>query len=59
MDQVAEEFQPGDVVMLKSGGPAMTVTKTDDLLADCIWFSDAKFPISDVFRKATIKKVPA
>ena len=31
-------FAPGDVVQLKSGGPAMTVSELDKSMAMCIWF---------------------
>jgi uncharacterized protein YodC (DUF2158 family) len=39
------EFQPGDVVQLKSGGPAMTVERveksqsTENVRVFCNWFS--------------------
>lgn len=33
------EFKEGDVVFLKSGGPAMTVTEIkDDQISLCEWF---------------------
>ena len=36
-----EIFQPGDLVMLKSGGPPMTVEWLDDMsgLYVCSWFT--------------------
>ena len=34
----SQEFIPGDVVRLKSGGPDMTVSKTGDGAAECQWF---------------------
>lgn len=33
-------FEPGDVVMLKSGGSAMTVVQIDGPHAHCIWITD-------------------
>lgn len=33
-------FEPGDVVMLKSGGSAMTVVEIDGPHAHCIWMTD-------------------
>jgi uncharacterized protein YodC (DUF2158 family) len=30
-------LQTGDVVLLKSGGSAMTVAETDGSLANCVW----------------------
>ena len=39
---MATEFKPGDVVRLKSGGPAMTVTAIGEdggeTKAFCVWF---------------------
>jgi uncharacterized protein YodC (DUF2158 family) len=35
------KFKIGDVVRLKSGGPAMTVTATPDVRVRCSWFSGA------------------
>lgn len=50
------QFKVGDIVVLKSGGPKMTVTKATGILADksevqCSWFAGAKqehgtFPIA-------------
>ncbi|MCE1237718.1 MAG: DUF2158 domain-containing protein [Hyphomicrobiales bacterium] len=33
-------FAAGDVVMLKSGGPMLTVASIIGDLASCVWFSD-------------------
>jgi uncharacterized protein YodC (DUF2158 family) len=33
------EFEPGDIVMLKSGGPMMTVGRTEDDEVYCIYFT--------------------
>jgi uncharacterized protein YodC (DUF2158 family) len=33
-------FEPGDVVMLKSGGHSMTVVSVGDEDVDCLWVSD-------------------
>lgn len=32
-------FKPGDVVMLKSGGPKMTISAVHGLAIDCRWFA--------------------
>jgi uncharacterized protein YodC (DUF2158 family) len=32
------EFKPGDIVRLKSGGPAMTVESMGDDGINCVWF---------------------
>ncbi len=44
---MADEFEPGDVVQLKSGGPKMTVARVftstkGERLAHCEWFVDGK-----------------
>ena len=31
-------FEPGDQVLLKSGGPLMTVESVSDSSVNCIWF---------------------
>jgi len=33
-------FEPGEVVMLKSGGQPMTVVASDDEHIDCIWLGE-------------------
>jgi len=43
-------FQPGDVVMLKSGGQPMTVIAIDETAAECLWLGEE----GDLFRE----KVP-
>jgi len=59
------EFQPGDEVVLKSGGPAMTVErigldqKTQENVVFCVWFhSEGKRQIvnRDTFCPVTLKK---
>lgn len=59
------EFQPGDEVQLKSGGPVMTVERTgkdqrtQDDVVFCVWFhTEGKKQIlsRDNFIPATIKK---
>jgi len=45
---MAEEFKPGDVVQLKSGGPKMTVDTVAAFMsggnpqAKCVWFDGTK-----------------
>jgi uncharacterized protein YodC (DUF2158 family) len=41
-------FEPGDVVMLKSGGPSMTVVSAAEDEITCLWFGDE----GDLFREA-------
>ena len=40
---MAEGFKAGDVVQLKSGGPAMTVENYEPPQAHCVWFVDREF----------------
>jgi len=41
------DVKPGDIVMLKSGGPALTVADVDDETAECVWLGDD----GDLFRE--------
>lgn len=41
-------IKAGDVVMLKSGGPALTVAEVNDENAECIWIGDE----GELFREA-------
>ncbi|HEX4302094.1 MAG TPA: DUF2158 domain-containing protein [Rhizomicrobium sp.] len=52
-------FNEGDTVRLKSGGPLMTVTSTDRLddgstLVYCVWFDDKKAEKTSQFRAGTL-----
>jgi uncharacterized protein YodC (DUF2158 family) len=38
MSDNTTQFQVGDVVRLKSGGPDMTVKRLMGVGADCVWF---------------------
>ena len=53
------EFQLGDLVQLKSGGPAMTITEIRDDVGDdvvwCKWFANNKTE-SDSFPPLALKK---
>lgn len=35
-------FSIGDVVMLKSGGPALTVSEIAEAGITCVWYADAE-----------------
>lgn len=56
------EIKPGDVVRLKSGGPAMTVRElandtSGQLMVFCTWFVDNK-PQHDAFPPHALKVLP-
>ena len=43
MSNTAEKFKPGDTVVLKSGGPLMTVMENYYPRYECGWFSQNKY----------------
>ncbi|CAO3453251.1 hypothetical protein [Azospirillum argentinense] len=60
---MAEEFKPGDVVQLKSGGPKMTVQSAGESamtgipFAYCSWFDKAGNRKTEEFAPASLVKV--
>ena len=63
---MSEQISVGDVVMLKSGGPKMTVSNIDKygyedrLSAACDWFTQEKAPWkkeADIFPLTSLKKI--
>jgi uncharacterized protein YodC (DUF2158 family) len=51
-----QEWKPGDLVVLKSGGPVMTVnTVFDDGDVRCAWFNGKKHETADV-NAATLRR---
>ena len=51
-----EAFQPGDVVVLKSGGPLMTVSSIDrDGDLNCVWFIEAERKFAE-FKAPSVKR---
>ncbi len=53
-------FQVGDVVQLKSGGPKMTVSvirSDDDGRVECAWFDDKGVERGGVYQPALLKMV--
>ncbi|MFN3350709.1 YodC family protein [Pseudorhodoplanes sp.] len=50
-----KEFSPGDVVVLKSGGPRMTIAAVDKQNALCEWFSDDQNPLSRSFALTSLR----
>ena len=61
---MAENIQPGDVVKLKSGGPAMTVSFVGDArnrgitAAVCMWFADGGLLQTAEFLPSVLEKTP-
>lgn len=52
-------FTIGDVVIIKSGGPAMTVTEVETEIENiivCTWFIDNKLIQTRRFNKASLKE---
>lgn len=65
MSAQSTQHRIGDVVMLKSGGPLMTVHDVGDYTnhglnpgVNCVWFDDKK-RVSDVFHPDSIEKYDA
>jgi len=57
---MANEIKAGDIVMLKSVGPRMTVSSVGDLngqlTAWCDWFQENK-PMTQAFAVVSLKKI--
>lgn len=59
------QFKKGDVVLLKSGGPRMTVTDTGDYSphasedgVNCVWFDQKEVKHEEVFDAAALMLAP-
>jgi uncharacterized protein YodC (DUF2158 family) len=50
-----QQFKPGDIVSLRSGGPRMTIATIDGQNALCDWFSDDQQPQSRSFALTSLK----
>ena len=48
-------FKPGDIVILKSGGPFMTVISTDNGKVKCTWFDEKNTNYEKEFDEACIE----
>lgn len=53
---MSKTFKVGDVVELKSGGPAMTVFSIDDALVYAAWYDEGKYH-TETFYAATLRKI--
>lgn len=52
-----DKFTQGDVVYLKSGGPAMTVEEAhDDKSSYCVWFDKKQDYKGEVFHNTMLTK---
>ena len=54
-----EDFNVGDVVRLKSGGPNMTVDNASSTRLICAWFDAANAYQSHGFDQGALEKVPS
>lgn len=52
-------FSVGDVVVLKSGGPKMTVTYLGDRGVSCSWFKDGQIPAWHEFPAEALTRTSA
>lgn len=54
--QQPKEFTVGDIVVLKSGGPRMTLFKIEADACECVWFRDFAGGeyVSHIFLKAAL-----
>jgi len=50
-------FPAGSIVVLKSGGPAMTVVSADEAGVECIWMSDVGELSRDVIPAVALEQV--
>jgi len=53
MDNI--EFNVGDIVKLKSGGPEMTIQSTSDTYVRCQWFAGKKLDKGSFPNESIIK----
>jgi uncharacterized protein YodC (DUF2158 family) len=49
------QFQVGDVVQLKSGGPRMTVERIDQEIVYCSWFPQGDIRRTEAFNVETLR----
>lgn len=51
-----KQWEVGDVVQLKSGGPQMTVERIWEEDVECVWFDDKRVIQRATFIKALVAK---
>jgi uncharacterized protein YodC (DUF2158 family) len=59
MKEEVMTFEPGEVVMLKSGGQPMTVVATDEEHIDCIWIGEEGNLFRESIPAAALIAVPS
>ncbi len=52
---MSDKFNPGDVVVLKSGGPDMTVVEVSHDIVSCEWFKDTNEVLHRKFNFAALR----
>ncbi len=52
----ASSFSPGDQVVLKSGGPTMTIQSIENDEAEVVWFDNKKQPQSGTYALVVLQK---
>ena len=59
MSEQKSEIKAGDVVVLKSGGPKMTVDAMGGMGAECLWFDAGQVggPLKGKFTPTSLRKV--
>ena len=51
-------IEPGDVVVLKSGGPPMTATTVDEDSVECLWLSEEGALFRETIPSVALSVVP-
>ena len=52
-------FEPGNIVVLKSGGFQMTVAETDESSVQCVWLGEEGELFRETLPEAVLELVPA
>ncbi|UTC25970.1 YorP protein [Phage vB_KsaM-C1] len=56
MDNIVEnKFETGDIVMLRSGGPELTVIDTDRNHTQVAWFAEYTYREAVIHQRALVK----
>ncbi|MBW7867895.1 MAG: DUF2158 domain-containing protein [Brumimicrobium sp.] len=52
-------FKVGNVVVLKSGGPSMTIESIDGEVVDCVWFSNKELKRATFMSHSLMNEPPS